>query len=105
MATDRVREEERWLHSLNLASVLLEGTPLKGQRAVATNPALTCLADIGRRLVIPAMDMSPAVRRVPFQPATLNFAPFCPEFAPCMHGLWQFKHLHYTTLHYNMSGL
>ncbi|BDA45173.1 probable condensin complex subunit 3 at N-terminal half [Coccomyxa sp. Obi] len=59
---DRMREEDCWLHSLNLASVLLEGTPLKGQRPVATNPALTCLADIGRRLVIPAMDMGPAVR-------------------------------------------
>ncbi|CAL8469060.1 g8601 [Coccomyxa elongata] len=59
---DWIRKEDCWLHSLNLASVLLEGTPLKGQRPVATNPALTCLADIGRRLVIPAMDMGPAVR-------------------------------------------
>lgn len=66
VATDQMRDEDCWLHSLNLASVLLEGMPLKGQRPVATNPALTCLADIGHRLVIPAMDMGPAVRCVCF---------------------------------------
>ncbi|EIE21059.1 hypothetical protein COCSUDRAFT_43416 [Coccomyxa subellipsoidea C-169] len=55
-------DEGCWLHCLNLASVLLEDTPLKMQRPVATNNVLTCLADISRHLVMPGMEMGSAVR-------------------------------------------
>ena len=62
MPTEGADDEGCWLHCLNLASVLLEDTPLKMQRPVATNTVLTCLADISRHLVMPGMEMGSAVR-------------------------------------------
>jgi hypothetical protein len=62
LQTEHMSDEGCWLHCLNLASVLLEGTPLKTLRPVAGNAALCCLADISRQLVMPSMEMGSAVR-------------------------------------------
>ena len=62
LQTEHMSDKGCWLHCLNLASVLLEGTLLKTLRPVAGNAPLRCLADISRQLVIPSMEMGSIIR-------------------------------------------
>ncbi len=48
-------DNDCWLHCLNLAALLLEGMPSKTVRPLGASGGLFSLADISRRLVIPAM--------------------------------------------------